>query len=144
MHGSASQVEQHRGRALRPGASVDRALVRVDVDAELTAVTGDAERDCVTETSKALPKTRAANRGGRQERRHEGFVADVRVVGFTICPQNNTNRGSAIDRCVTRHVGDDVSQLIRKRAEYLSTVKTVGVGRKLRSSAPTETWPGSR
>ena len=105
------------------------------VDAELTAATGYAERDCATEMLKALPKTRRRRTvAGDKNYDTKGFVADVRAAGFTPhVAQNNTNRRSAIDRRVTRHAGYDVSQRIRKRVEEpFGWVKTVGVGRKLR------------
>lgn len=105
------------------------------VDADLTAATGFAERDCATEMLKALPKTRRRRTvAGDKNYDTKGFVADVRAAGFTPhVAQNTTNRRSAIDRRVTRHAGYDVSQRIRKRVEEpFGWVKTVGAGRKLR------------
>jgi transposase len=105
------------------------------VDAELTAATGFAERDCATEMLKRLPKQRRRRTvAGDKNYDTKGFVADVRAAGFTPhVAQNNTNRRSAIDGRTTRHAGYTVSQRIRKRVEEpFGWVKTVGAGRKLR------------
>jgi transposase len=105
------------------------------VDAEVTAATGYAERDCATEMLKRLPKRRRRRTvAGDKNYDTRGFVADVRAAGFTPhVAQNNTTRRSAIDGRTTRHAGYDVSQRIRKRVEEpFGWVKTVGAGRKLR------------
>ena len=105
------------------------------VDADLTAATGYAERDCATGMLKRLPKRhRRRTVAGDKNYDTKQFVADVRDAGFTPhVAQNNTNRRSAIDGRVTRHAGYDVSQRIRKRVEEpFGWVKTVGAGRKLR------------
>jgi transposase len=105
------------------------------VDAELTAATGYAERDCATEMLRRLPKhTRRRTVAGDKNYDTRQFVADARAAGFTAhVAQNNTNRRSAIDGRTTRHAGYDVSQRIRKRVkEPFGWVKTVGQGRKLR------------
>ncbi len=105
------------------------------VDAEVTAATGYAERECATEMLKGLPKTRRRRTvAGDKNYDTRGFVADVRAAGFTPhVAQNTTNRRSAIDRRVTRHGGYDVSQRKRKRVEEpFGWIKTVGAGRKLR------------
>ena len=105
------------------------------VDAELTAATGYAERDCATEMLKRLPKRRRRRTvAGDKNYDTRQFVADVREAGFTPhVAQNNTNRRSAIDGRVTRHGGYTASQRIRKRVEEpFGWVKTVGAGRKLR------------
>lgn len=105
------------------------------VDADLTAATGFAERDCAAEMLKRLPKSRRRRTvAGDKNYDTKGFVAEVRAAGFTPhVAQNNTNRRSAIDGRVTRHAGYDVSQRIRKRVEEpFGWVKTVGAGRKLR------------
>ena len=105
------------------------------VDAELTAATGLAERDCATKMLKALPKSgRRRTVAGDKNYDTKGFVADVRAAGFTPhVAQNTTNRRSAIDGRVTRHGGYEVSQRKRKRVEEpFGWVKTVGAGRKLR------------
>lgn len=105
------------------------------VDAELTAATGFAERDCATDMLKRLPKSkRRRTVAGDKNYDTQKFVADVRAAGFTPhVAQNNTNRRSAIDGRVTRHGGYTVSQRIRKRVEEpFGWIKTVGSGRKLR------------
>ena len=105
------------------------------VDAELTAATGYAERDCAAEMLKRLPKsTRRRTVAGDKNYDTKKFVADVRAAGFTPhVAQNTTNRRSAIDARTIRHAGYDVSQRIRKRVEEpFGWVKTVGAGRKLR------------
>ncbi|MEJ7799599.1 MAG: IS5 family transposase [Ilumatobacter sp.] len=105
------------------------------VDADLTAATGFAERDCAADMLKRLPKSRRRRTvAGDKNYDTKGFVAEVRAAGFTPhVAQNNTNRRSAIDGRVTRHAGYDVSQRIRKRVEEpFGWVKTVGAGRKLR------------
>lgn len=105
------------------------------LDAELTAATGFAERDCATEMLKALPKTRRRRTvAGDKNYDTKDFVADVRAAGFTPhVAQNITNRRSAIDARTTRHAGYEVSQRIRKRVEEpFGWIKTVGAGRKLR------------
>ena len=105
------------------------------VDADLTAATGFAERDCATEMLKRLPKrTRRRTVAGDKNYDTKSFVADARAGGFTPhVAQNTTNRRSAIDGRTTRHSGYDASQRIRKRVEEpFGWVKTVGQGRKLR------------
>ena len=105
------------------------------VDADLTAATGFAERDCATEMLQRLPKRRRRRTvAGDKNYDTKRFVADVRAAGFTPhVAQNNTRRRSAIDGRTTRHIGYDVSQRIRKRVEEpFGWVKTVGAGRKLR------------
>ena len=105
------------------------------VDAELTAATGYAERDCATGMLKALPKSRRRRTvAGDKNYDTKGFVADVRAAGFTPhVAQNTTNRRSAIDARTTRHPGYEVSQRKRKRVEEpFGWIKTVGAGRKLR------------
>jgi transposase len=105
------------------------------VDAELTAATGYAERDCAAEMLGRLPKrkrrrTIAADKGYDTR----DFVTTSRQLGFTPhVAQNTTNRRSAIDGRTTRHAGHTVSQRIRKRVEEpFGWIKTVGGGRKLR------------
>lgn len=105
------------------------------VDAELTAATGFAERDCATDMLRRLPKSRRRRTvAGDKNYDTKKFVADVRSAGFTPhVAQNNTNRRSAIDGRVTRHGGYTVSQRIRKRVEEpFGWIKTVGAGRKVR------------
>ena len=105
------------------------------VDAEVTAATGFAERDCATEMLKRLPKSkRRRTVAGDKNYDTKKFVADVREAGFTPhVAQNNTNRRSAIDGRTTRHAGYTVSQRIRKRVEEpFGWIKTVGAGRKVR------------
>ena len=105
------------------------------VDAELTAATGYAERDCAGDMLRRLPKSRRRRTvAGDKNYDTKGFVADVRAAGFTPhFAQNTTNRRSAIDGRTTRHTGYTVSQRIRKRVEEpFGWVKTVGAGRKLR------------
>lgn len=105
------------------------------IDAELTAATGYAERDCATEMLKRLPKHgRRRTVAGDKNYDTKQFVADVRAAGFSPhVAQNTSNRRSAIDGRTTRHAGYDVSQRIRKRVEEpFGWVKTVGAGRKLR------------
>ncbi len=105
------------------------------VDAELTAATGFAERDCATDMLKRLPKSKWRRTvAGDKNYDTKNFVKDVREAGFTPhVAQNNTNRRSAIDGRTTRHAGYIVSQRIRKRVEEpFGWIKTVGAGRKLR------------
>jgi transposase len=105
------------------------------IDAELTAATGYAERDCAVEMLARLParkrrRTVAADKGYDTK----DFVAKSRGLGFTphVAP-NTTNRRSAIDGRTTRHTGHQVSQRIRKRVEEpFGWIKTIGGGRKLR------------
>ena len=64
-----------------------------------------------------------------------GFVADVRELGFTphVAPNTTGTGASAIDGRTTRHPGHDVSQRIRKRIEEpFGWIKTIAGGRKLR------------
>ena len=105
------------------------------LDAEVTAATGFAERDCATKMLKRLPKSkRRRTVAGDKNYDTKKFVADVREAGFTPhVAQNNTNRRSAIDGRTTRHAGYTVSQRIRKRVEEpFGWIKTVGAGRKVR------------
>jgi transposase len=105
------------------------------VDAELTAATGYAERDCAVEMLGRLPATkRRRTVAGDKGYDTADFVARTRQVGFTphVAP-NTTNRSSAIDARTTRHRGHLVSQRIRKRIEEpFGWIKTIAGGRKLR------------
>lgn len=105
------------------------------VDAELTAASGYAERDCAVEMLGRLPmRTRRRTIAGDKGYDTAGFVADTRALGFTphLAP-NTTNRRSAIDGRTTRHAGHVVSQRIRKRIEEpFGWIKTIAGGRKLR------------
>jgi transposase len=105
------------------------------VDAELTAASGYAERDCAVEMLDRLPKRgRRRTVAGDKGYDTKGFVADVRDLGFTphLAP-NTTNRRSAIDGRTTRHAGHTVSQRIRKRIEEpFGWIKTIAGRRKLR------------
>jgi transposase len=105
------------------------------VDAELTAATGSAERDCAVEMLARLPasqrrRTIAADKAYDTR----DFVAKTRGLGFTPhVAQNTSKRRSAIDGRTTRHPGHVVSQRIRKRVEEpFGWIKTIGGGRKLR------------
>ena len=105
------------------------------MDAELTAATGRAERECATEMLRRLPgSNRRRTVAGDKGYDTKDFVADVRAAGFTPhVAQNTSNRRSAIDGRTTRHPGYEVSQRKRKRVEEpFGWVKTVGGGRKLR------------
>ena len=105
------------------------------MDAELTAATGRAERECATEMLRRLPgSNRRRTVAGDKGYDTKDFVADVRAAGFTPhVAQNTSNRRSAIDGRTTRHPGYAVSQRKRKRVEEpFGWVKTVGGGRKLR------------
>ena len=105
------------------------------VDAELTAATGYAERDCAAEMLGRLPKRqRRRTVAGDKGYDTNDFVARSRALGFTphLAP-NTTNRRSAIDGRTTRHPGHLVSQRIRKRIEEpFGWIKTIAGGRKLR------------
>ena len=105
------------------------------IDAELTAATGYAERDCAVEMLARLPASkRRRTVAGDKGYDTRGFVADVGHLGFTphLAP-NTTNRCSAIDGRTTRHAGHTVSQRIRKRIEEpFGWIKTIAGGRKLR------------
>ncbi len=105
------------------------------VDAELTAATGSAERDCAVEMLAPLPaskrrRTIAADKAYDTR----DFVAKARQLGFTPhVAQNTSKRRSAIDARTTRHPGHIVSQRIRKRVEEpFGWIKPIGGGRKLR------------
>jgi transposase len=105
------------------------------VDAELTAATGYAERDCAVEMLARLPATaRRRTVAGDKGYDTKEFIARTRTMGFTPhVAQNTTNRSSAIDGRTTRHPGHLVSQRIRKRIEEpFGWIKTVAGGRKLR------------
>ena len=105
------------------------------VDAELTAATGYAERDCAAEMLARLPaRARRRTVAGDKGYDTRDFVARTRTMGFTPhVAQNTTNRSSAIDRRTTRHPGHLVSQRIRKRIEEpFGWIKTIAGGRKLR------------
>jgi transposase len=105
------------------------------VDAELTAATGYAERDCAAEMLDRLPASRRRRTvAGDKGYDTRDFVARTRQLGFTphVAP-NTTNRRSAIDARTTRHAGHIVSQRIRKRIEEpFGWIKTIAGGRKLR------------
>jgi transposase len=105
------------------------------VDAELTAATGYAERDCAAEMLARLPaRARRRTVAGDKGYDTKDFVAHTRTMGFTPhVAQNTTNRSSAIDGRTTRHAGHLVSQRIRKRIEEpFGWIKTIAGGRKLR------------
>lgn len=89
------------------------------VDAEITAATGYAERDCAVEMLARLPASKR-RRTIAADKAHEtrDFVAKTRGLGFTPhVAQDTTNRRSAIDGRATRHPGHIVSQRISKHVE---------------------------
>jgi transposase len=105
------------------------------VDAELTIADGYAERATAIEMLTRLPKTaRRRTIAGDKGYDTQGFVAEVRALGFTphVAP-NASRQRSAIDGRTTRHRGHEVSMRIRKRIEEpFGWVKTIGGGRQLR------------
>jgi transposase len=105
------------------------------VDAELTIADGYAERATAIAMLTRLPKT-AGRRTVAGDKGYDtnGFVAEVRTLGFTPhIAQNTTRQRSAIDGRTTRHAGHGVSMRIRKRIEEpFGWVKTIGGGRQLR------------
>ena len=105
------------------------------LDAELTIADGYAERATAIEMLTRLPKTaRRRTVAGDKGYDTNGFVAEVRTLGFTPhIAQNTSRQRSAIDGRTTRHPGHTVSQRIRKRIEEpFGWVKTIGGGRQLR------------
>lgn len=105
------------------------------VDAELTVADGYAERATAIDMLARLPKVKRRRTVGADKGYDTaGFVADVRMLGFTPhVAQNTTNRRSAIDGRTTRHGGYRTSLARRPRVEEpFGWIKTIGGGHKLR------------
>ena len=102
-------------------------------DAELTIADGYAERATAITMLSKLP-TMARRRTVAADKAYdtEGFVADVRQLGFTPHVAQNT-LVSALDGRTTRHPGHAVSRRIRKRIEQpFGWTKTIAGGQQLR------------
>ena len=69
------------------------------VDAELTAATGFAERDCAADMLKRLPKSqRRRTVAGDKNYDTRNFVAEVRAAGFTPAPRVEQHEPKIHDR----------------------------------------------
>ena len=103
------------------------------VDVRLTLANGTWERDAPLEMLAAAPGQRRITVGGDRGYDTRGFVKGCRNLKVT--PHVAQKQGSAIDGRTTRHERYRVSQRARKRIEEVfGWVKTVGSGRKLRST----------
>jgi len=102
----------------------------------VTRATGTAEREAGLQMVARLKgrRRRRLTLAGDKAYDTADFVRACRRLGVTPhVAQNTTRQRSAIDRRTVRHVGYQLSQRVRKRAEEIyGWVKTVGGGRKLR------------
>jgi len=102
----------------------------------VTQASGSAEREAALQMVARLKgrRRRRLTLAGDKAYDTADFVRDCRQLGVTPhVAQNTTRQRSAIDGRTVRHVGYQLSQRIRKRAEEIyGWVKTVGGGRKLR------------
>jgi DDE family transposase len=104
------------------------------VDARTTLASGTAEREAAVAMIEAIPGQHRITVGCDKAYDTQDFVADMRGLGATPhVTQNDTGRRSAIDGRTTRHVGYQVSLLVRKRIEEaFGWMKTIGGQRKTR------------
>ncbi len=102
----------------------------------VTQASGTAEREAALQMVARLQgrRRRRLTLAGDKAYDTADFVRDCRQLGVTPhLAQNTTRQRSAIDGRTVRHVGYQLSQRVRKRAEEIyGWVKTVGGGRKLR------------
>jgi hypothetical protein len=99
------------------------------VDTRLTPASGTAERDAAIAMLDAIPGRDRVTVGADKAYDTADFVAQLRAM--TVTPhvaQNITpHRGSNIDGRTTRHIGYEISQVIRKRIEEANGwIKTTG------------------
>ncbi len=102
----------------------------------VTQASGIAEREAALQMVARLQgrRRRRLTLAGDKAYDTADFVRDCRLLGITPhVAQNTTRQRSAIDGRTIRHVGYQLSQRVRKRAEEIyGWLKTVGGGRKLR------------
>ena len=119
------------------------------VDAELTAATGYAERDCASRHVETAPRRARGDEPWPATRTTtpKNFVAEVRAAGFTPhVAQNTTNRRSAIDG--THHPPRRIRRVATDPQTGRGTLR-LGQDRRARSQVAlhrptTATGPGSR
>jgi IS5 family transposase len=104
------------------------------VDAQVTIVSGRAEREAARDMIDGVPGDHRITLGGDKGYDSRDFVEALREMNVTPhVAQNTSKRSSAIDGRTTRHAGYAESQKKRKRAEEVfGWLKTVGLMRKTR------------
>jgi transposase len=104
------------------------------VDAQVTIVSGRAEREAARDMIDGVPGDHRITLGGDKGYDSWDFVEALREMNVTPhVAQNTSKRSSAIDGRTTRHAGYAESQKKRKRAEEIfGWLKTVGLMRKTR------------
>jgi transposase len=98
------------------------------VDTRLTQATGTAEREAALDMIENLVGSHRITVGGDKGYDAYNFVDGLRDLGATphIAQAISVSRGSCIDRRTTRHLGYQVSQIIRKRIEEpFGWIKTI-------------------
>jgi transposase len=104
------------------------------IDTRTTHATGTAEREAAVAMIAAIPGRHRITVGCDKAYDTTDFVADIRGLEATPhVTQNDKGRRSAVDGRTTRHWGDQVSLLVRKRIEEaFGWIKTIGGQRKTR------------
>jgi transposase len=99
------------------------------VDTRLTPATGTAERDAAIAMLDAIPGRDRVTVGADKAYDTADFVAQLRAMTVTphVAQNITAYRGSNIDGRTTRHIGYEISQVIRKRIEEGNGwIKTTG------------------
>jgi transposase len=99
------------------------------IDARLTHATGTAEPEAALAMLGEVPYGGRVTVGADKAYDTARFVADAREINVTphVAQNINEQRGSNLDGRTTRHVGYQISQVIRKRIEEANGwIKTVG------------------
>jgi transposase len=101
------------------------------VDVVVNRATGTAERDTALDMLERVPGKHRITLGADKGYDTGDFVTECRELNVT--PHIARRIWSILDGRTTRHVGYEISQMIRKRIEEIwGWLKTIGGGRKLR------------
>jgi transposase len=99
------------------------------VDARLTQATGTAEVEAALAMLGDRPGSGRITVGADKAYDTAGFVAGARAINVTphVAQNIHKHRGSNVDARTTRHVGYEISQIIRKRIEEPNGwIKSIG------------------
>lgn len=101
------------------------------VDVSLTHATGKAERETALDMLEEVPGTHRITVGADKGYDTADFISSCREMKVT--PHVACRKSTKLDKRTTRHIGYQISQIIRKRVEEIfGWIKTVGGGHKLR------------
>ena len=101
------------------------------VDVVVNQATGTAERGTALDMLERVPGKHRITLGADKGYDAEDFITECRELNVT--PHVARRKWSILDGRTTRHVGYEISQMIRKRIEEIwGWLKTIGGGDKLR------------